>query len=115
MATKQYISNLRVQKTHAVRPTATPALQRLVNSRVGSRRGSCILSIRDFVRFVFGSFMLPHLLPLPVIPEVSRSSTGSLRNLSPACERWHLASALTVSVPAQRGQSAVAQVGQFFF
>ena len=76
---------------------------------------SCILSINDFVAFVFGFFMLPYFPPLPVIPEVSRSSTGSWRNLWPACEHWHLASALTVSVPVQQGRSSGGLADQFFF
>src|SRR5271157_5439227 len=76
---------------------------------------SCIVSINDFVAFVFGFFMLPHFLPFPMIPEVSRSSTGSWRSLLPACERWHLASAMTVSVPIHRGRSAVVLADRFFF
>src|ERR1035441_10666515 len=76
---------------------------------------SCIVSINDFVAFVFGSFMLPHFLPLPVIPEVSRSSTGSWRSLLPASERWHLPFAVTVSVPVHRGRSAAVLADRFFF
>src|ERR1035441_9136946 len=76
---------------------------------------SCIVSINDFVAFVFGSFMPPRFLPLPVIPEVSQSSTGSLRNPSPVSERWHLASAMTESVPVQWGRSAAEPVGQSSF
>src|ERR1019366_3880598 len=34
---------------------------------------------------------------------------------SPVCERWHLASALTVSVPVHRGRSAAVLVDRFFF
>jgi hypothetical protein len=62
---------------------------------------SCIVSINDFVAFVFGFFMLLHLLALPVTREVLRSSTGLFQMWSPVSERWHLASALTVSVPVQ--------------
>src|ERR1035437_9727076 len=76
---------------------------------------SGIVSINDFGGFVFGFFMPPHFLPLPVIPEVSRSSTGSLQNPSPVCEHWHLASALTVSFPVHRGRSAAEPVGRSSF
>src|ERR1035437_3610452 len=76
---------------------------------------SCMESRVDFVAFVFRFFMPPHFLPLPVIPEVSRSSTGSLRSLLPVSERWHLASALTVSVPVLRGRSAAVLADRFFF
>jgi hypothetical protein len=70
---------------------------------------------RQTVAFVFGFFKLPHFLPLLALPEVSRSSTGSLRNLSPVSEHWHLPFAVTVSFPVHRSRSAVVLAVQFSF
>src|ERR1035441_1963112 len=93
----------------------TPRSYRSVTLTPDFWPSSGIVSINDFVGFVFGSLMPPHFLPLPVIPEVSRSSTGSWRSLLPASERWHLPFAVTVSVPVHRGRSAAVLADRFFF
>src|ERR1019366_7475045 len=101
---------------HQGKPIArTPRSYRSVTLTPDFWPSSGIVSINDFVGFVFGSLMPPHFLPLPVIPEVSRSSTGSLRNPSPVSERWHPVSAMTVSVPVQWGRSAAMLAVQFSF
>src|ERR1019366_10590100 len=85
---------------HQGKPIArTPRSYRSVTLTPDFWPSSGIVSINDFVGFVFRFFMPPHSLPLRTIRSVSRSSTGSLQSPSPVYERWHLASAMTESVP----------------